>query len=419
MNQTVSRAVLGVSSLRSRRSLVPVLDQGVSSFSNFAVMATGVALSLNDFGALAIAVAVYAVAIGFIRAAILEPATAGRCVAKLGRRLTGQVFMLASLVAAAPLLGAAVASGVTSRVLVVLGVSLPLLAVQDAGRYASFARDGGIRALLADCIWLGVFLTGTSVLFALSAVHVELLFTIWAIAGTASIAVFAPLLFARARAERRLLSADAAGFTIDFLLGAALLQISQLALVAIVSVGDYGRLRAATTVMAPVTVLFTAIASAMLASAVREHAVSPATFAAWIRRVRHRLFSFVLAYSTIAIIGVFVLGDVSPRPVRAALELLPVVAVGNLILSIDMPLVLEMKARGRQALLARARVVQAATAPLALVAASVGGITAGTWALSVSIGAGHLARRQLNRRAVEQRLHHAPLDARPEVVVPH
>ncbi len=160
-----------------RRSLVQrlsvgVVDQIVSSGANFLAMVMAArALSTSDFGAFALVMLTYNVAIGIVRALCSEAIlvrpgeVAGgpaRALAVRRRRggasntglMIGSAVMLGLV--AVPLLGiaGALASGGLRQSLWVLAVAIPGLLLQDALRFVAFAQRRPADALLSDVAWL-------------------------------------------------------------------------------------------------------------------------------------------------------------------------------------------------------------------------------------------------------------------------
>jgi hypothetical protein len=293
-----------------------------------------------------------------------------------------------------------VSGGTTRTPFLLLAAGLPLLALQDAGRYVAFHQHATRRALLSDVLWLVLFAGALLGLHLRSGrVAVSVLFGCWLAAGAVASLVFAPLLVHRGTGGGRLLARFNIGFGLDYALGALLLQVVQLSLAAVVPVAAYGRLRAATTITSPLTVLFTAMTTTLLATASARARSSTRTLYEWITGLRLRLFGLVGLYSTAVIALVALDARHVPPTVRHSLELLAPITLGNAVLAFDAPLVLKMKAMCRQTLLARARSVQAVAALVAPFAALKWGIVGGAWALASSQTLGFLLRTLVSGRA--------------------
>jgi O-antigen/teichoic acid export membrane protein len=143
-----------------RRRVLVMADQGVSSLSNVVVTII-VARSVTGaaFGAFAAATIGYALTIGIARAFVGEPLLSlySHVAADDRRRrvpdMLGAAIVVSLLCGAAVALVGAVLSGPTGPALVALGVTMPLLIVQDFWRYA-FIVDRPEMALAVDLAWL-------------------------------------------------------------------------------------------------------------------------------------------------------------------------------------------------------------------------------------------------------------------------
>jgi hypothetical protein len=136
-----------------------LLDQALSSGTNFLLAVVVVrSVSTEDFGAFSIVVVVYVIAIGVSRSLTTEPlaiqfgrdvdAILERAPMCLGFALgAGCVFGAGCVVAATS------TSGALSSALLVLGLTFPLLIVQDAGRVTCFAMGSPRRAVANDAVW--------------------------------------------------------------------------------------------------------------------------------------------------------------------------------------------------------------------------------------------------------------------------
>jgi O-antigen/teichoic acid export membrane protein len=136
-----------------------VIDQGLSSGTNFALALIVVrSVTASSYGAFSILVIVYILAVGAIRAVITEPmmirshaSDEDRLAAE--RACIGAAFGIGCVLGVGCLLGAATARGGLGASLAVLGVTFPLLLVQDAGRGLFFARKEPKWAAFNDGVW--------------------------------------------------------------------------------------------------------------------------------------------------------------------------------------------------------------------------------------------------------------------------
>ena len=149
----------------AREALWGVGDQALSSVTNFAV-AVVVArnVSTAEFGAFTLAFAAYLIILTISRAVTTEPLTIRYSTAGLEgwrsgttRAVGGAVLFGVGSGAAVTVVGFVV-DGSVGRVLVLLGLALPVLLLQDAWRYAFFAARRGSSALVNDLVWAGAFL---------------------------------------------------------------------------------------------------------------------------------------------------------------------------------------------------------------------------------------------------------------------
>ena len=170
-------------------------DQAFSSVTNFAlsiVVARNV--TAEGFGAFTLAFATYTILLTVVRALTSEPLTMRFSVADhqawraATASATGLSFAVGAVSGAVVAVVGLVLGGSTGTGLVVLGVGLPFLLLQDAWRFAFFAVGRGRAAMVNDLVW-------AIVLFALlaGATRVGLNPTsailVWAL-GAAAAAVF-------------------------------------------------------------------------------------------------------------------------------------------------------------------------------------------------------------------------------------
>jgi len=136
-----------------------MIDQVLSSGTNFLLALLVVrSVPTADFGAFSVVVVVYILAIGGNRALTTEPLAIrfGRAPVPILERAPaylGLALGVGSALGGSCLLAAAVSSGTLRTVLVVLGVTFPLLLIQDAGRVTFFAMGQPRRAAANDALW--------------------------------------------------------------------------------------------------------------------------------------------------------------------------------------------------------------------------------------------------------------------------
>ncbi|MFD5063872.1 hypothetical protein [Streptomyces sp. NPDC058394] len=145
----------------SARAAWGLIDQALSSASNFFVSALAAhSLAPREFGAFALAFAVYLLLLGVSRALCTEP-LAVRYTAQEqvvfdagARRAVGSVTVLSLPLGGACLAAGLLIGGSASGALVALGIVAPALLVQDAWRYVFFASGRVRSAALNDFVWV-------------------------------------------------------------------------------------------------------------------------------------------------------------------------------------------------------------------------------------------------------------------------
>jgi O-antigen/teichoic acid export membrane protein len=153
-----------------RLSLVTV-DQALSSGSNLVVTVLAAhTLSVSTFGVFAIVFLTYVTAQGLVRALTGEPLLVHptEAQARVGEVLgTG---LLTGAVASTLCAGTAALlwwlHAGTAAAFAVLAICLPLLFVQDLGRYLAFTLHRPARALVLDAVWLVLVVASTALLLA-------------------------------------------------------------------------------------------------------------------------------------------------------------------------------------------------------------------------------------------------------------
>ena len=136
-----------------------LLDQALSSGTNF-VLALIVVRSVPnaDFGAFSVAALLYVLGVGFTRAITTEPLTIrhGRddaAIRNAARRCCGAALGIGGVLGLACALAAPFVSGHLRVVLLIVGVTFPLLLVQDSVRVVFFAMQQPRRAAANDAVW--------------------------------------------------------------------------------------------------------------------------------------------------------------------------------------------------------------------------------------------------------------------------
>jgi O-antigen/teichoic acid export membrane protein len=150
-----------------RRAGLSLADQLVSSVGNIVLtLLVAHTLSLTEFGTYALILAAYQVWVSFGQALVGEPllVLSGRLTPTMVRGAMAVSVLLGLL--ALPVVGLVALSGHASTALVVVGLLMPGLLLQDGLRYVAFAAARPAVALLSDLIWTLGQLGATAVLLA-------------------------------------------------------------------------------------------------------------------------------------------------------------------------------------------------------------------------------------------------------------
>jgi O-antigen/teichoic acid export membrane protein len=142
-------------------------DQLLSSVTNFLLVAlVARAVSPAEFGAFSLAYATFTLSLGAVRAMSGDPLVV-RYSSVSTRRwrdgvklASGMALVAGVLIGSGCLVSGAVLAGSLGNVLMILGLALPLLLVQDTCRFAFFAHRRGGAAFLNDLTWTVVMLIG-------------------------------------------------------------------------------------------------------------------------------------------------------------------------------------------------------------------------------------------------------------------
>lgn len=153
-----------------RRLRVITVDQVIAGASNvlIAVLAARL-MSVASFGLFGIVFLVYMIALGVTRALVSDPLLVHPLEAqdRLGE-VIGTTCLLGIAVALGVLvagLGALLVDPRLGDALLVLAACMPLLALQDLGRYLGFATQKPAAAVVLDVSWLVLLLVAVSALF--------------------------------------------------------------------------------------------------------------------------------------------------------------------------------------------------------------------------------------------------------------
>jgi len=244
-------------------------DQLLSSATNF-LLAVFVARTVGsrDLGAFSVAYATFTFSLGAVRAiagdllvvrhsAVSEDEWRDGVAKSAGTALMGGV-----IVGAGSLIAGASAGEPARAVLSIVGLTLPLLLVQDVWRFAFFARGYGSAAFLNDVVWVVAMFAAFGLLRYYNVSSVAWLTLGWASAGAlaAIVGIFqvkvlpsGPVAAVRwLRSHREI----APRFFAEFAVSTGVSNLTLFAIGAIAGLGELGRLRAGEIALGPMTVLF-------------------------------------------------------------------------------------------------------------------------------------------------------------------
>lgn len=200
-----------------RRLSVITVDQAIAGASNvlIAVLAARL-LGVASFGLFGIVFLVYVLIQGVSRALVCDPL--------LVHPVEGQA-RLGEVIGTSCVLGPALATGVLvaglgarmfdarlGNALVVLAVCVPLLILQDLGRYVAFTLRRPASALVLDLAWLGLQTVAVGCLFVTDTRTLPWFIAAWAGSG----ALAGALIFAQHRGTRFRLGLSWLGYTWSF-----------------------------------------------------------------------------------------------------------------------------------------------------------------------------------------------------------
>lgn len=250
--------------LTRQRAYIAVGVGGLSSLGNLALsISMAHTTGIYEFGQYAICFSIYGLAVGFVRSAVVEPL--------LGRQQGKALF--SSSLRRASLLGLiisilTVATGVLLNLdyLVVMGIAMHGCVVYDYILVMNVSAYKPLQALLQESIWLCVSFAGAA-LVLIGIVPPLVGFAIWA-GGCAVIAYVATILLRlqlRPGWDQKFVTTKvSSAFGLDFLIGSGSAQLAINMASAVAGLSVVGALRAAGTVLGPVTLVVNAARSLLI-----------------------------------------------------------------------------------------------------------------------------------------------------------
>lgn len=250
----------------SKRTAVPLLDQGVSSLSNFVIAVVAArGLTRAGFGAFNIAYTCYVLVVSGCRlsigALILRHASSRD---SPWASTTGAAVLVALLGAGVLGVSGGLVGGATGSALLAMAVVLPFVIGQDAFRHCFVGSGKPGAALLNDAVWLIAIVPAVKVVEAIHHPTQAAIILAWGAAGAVTFALALwqsrtlPHLIAGARwlREKRHLALPYLG---EYLALQSGQQIALLTLAPIAGIAAVGAVRGATVFFGPLNVLATGL----------------------------------------------------------------------------------------------------------------------------------------------------------------
>jgi hypothetical protein len=289
-----------------------LLDQALSSLTNFA-LGVVVAREVDPaaFGAFGITFATYLMSLGTSRALASEPLVVRYSGPpddnwrRAAGRATGTAAVVGLAAGALSAIAGIAAGGALGSALLVLGLILPGLLIQDAWRYSLFAAGRGRDAFVNDLTWAFVLFPALGLLIAADRSSVAWFVLAWGVAAAtaAGVGVWQTRAVPRPwgavswlREHRALVPR----FLAEFGTFNATVQVTFYGVGAILGLAAVGSLRAADLLLGPLTVLFMGINLVAVPEGVRALEVS------W-----HALRRVSLLFSTLVATAAIVYGSVA------------------------------------------------------------------------------------------------------------
>jgi O-antigen/teichoic acid export membrane protein len=372
-------------------------DQALSSLTNF-VLGVLVARSVSafDFGAFSIAFTSYFMMLGVSRALATEPFVVRfpglpdeewrRGV----RAASGSALAVGIALGVVTVAIGLLISGSLGTALLILGVLLPGLLLQDCWRFVFFAHRRGASAFFNDLLWAVVLLPSVAILSAVGQASVASLMLAWGAAAAAG-AVFGiaqsrampqPLQIIPWLREQRDLAPRFFG---EFAVRTAGGQLGTYGIGAVVGLAAVGALRAGDMLLGPINILSLAIGMAGVPEAVRLARTNLVRFRSAAVLLSAAMVAVVVVWGGISLllpasVGTQILG---PSWAGARTLLLPLVIAQAGAAALAGP------ATGLRALAAAQRtlrlrvVLSVVTLVVTIASAAIGGVVAAAWTIAV------------------------------------
>jgi O-antigen/teichoic acid export membrane protein len=300
----------------ARRMGWGVADQVVSSLTNFALSIYVVhTLGAVQFGAFSLAYVTYGFALNASRGLATDPlmvrfsgvgAPAWR---RAVARCTGTAANTGLVIGACVLVAAAVMSGAARGAFLALGLTLPVLLLQDSWRYSFFALGRGSQAFLNDSIWAVTLIP--ALLYLRRSGHADVFWYVFAWGLTAGIAAAAGPW--QARVVPRLSGAWdwvsgqrdlGPRYLLEGTTVSASLQLRSYGIGFILGLASLGAVQASATLFGPTTILFLGMSLVTIPEAARVLRRSPRRLPLFCLLITAGLCAAGLAWGAILLVAV-------------------------------------------------------------------------------------------------------------------
>ena len=313
-----------------RRTTVTIVDQALSSASNFGVaLIVARTVSPGAFGAFGIAFTIYLVALGASRALASDPLSIrfSNCTSDTGRvaarSATGTSLVLGLAAGATCALASLLTPHALAPPLLALGLTLPGLLVQDTYRFVFISAAQPARARANAHIWVAAQVLLFGLLLSLGPASETTLLGAWGAAAT--IAALAAVLQARVRPSPRLcgswfrshraLSLPLLG---DYATTTGTTYVVAFALAALGGLAAAGALRAAQVLTGPLNIVALGLVASTVSEGARLRGLAPHRVMSLLRSVSLVQAALCAVWGTILLampedLGELVLGETWPR----------------------------------------------------------------------------------------------------------
>ena len=264
-----------------------VADQAVSSLTNVAVSIYIVhKLGAVQFGAFSLAYVTYGFALNASRGLTTDPLMVRFSGAKIGTwriavaNCTGAAVVVGLVTGLLSLAAAAVLKGTSGAAFLALGLTMPLLMLQDSWRFSFFALGRGVHALVNDTIWAVTLIPALMLLGRTG--HADVFWFTFAWGATAGIGAVAGIF--QSRVMPALLGAShwfsrqrdlGVRYMLEGTSNSAVTQVRGYGTGLLVSLAAVGYLQASITLFGPMTILFLGMGLVTIPEAARVLRRSP------------------------------------------------------------------------------------------------------------------------------------------------